>query len=78
MMIFSACEKGSSPGQVKNVAVIYGFSPLLCRQITLFLHGTFGNLWNRLYGFMTVYSVYPTGHRLIDNCGDAKMRSCFR
>lgn len=77
-MIFSAFGKSSSPGQVKNVTVIDRFSPLFCRQITQFLHGTYGNLWNRLYGFMIGYSVYPTGHLLIDNCCDAKMRWCFK
>jgi len=70
--------KSSSPGQVKNVNVIDRFLPLFCRQITQFLHGTYGNLWNRLYAFMIGYSVYPTGHPLIDNYGDTKLRRCFR
>jgi len=60
------------------VTIIDRFSYLFCRKITQFLHGTYGNLCNHLYAFMISYSVYPTGHPLIINCGDAKMRCCFR
>jgi hypothetical protein len=72
-VIFSLFGKRSSPGQVKHVTVINRLCTfVLATNETV--HGTYGNLWNRLYGFVTGYSVYQIGHPLIDNCGDAKMR----